>query len=133
VLGEFELIAPEMLRPHEDIDAERLDLLVEEIRAAGAFYPPILVDRDSRVILDGHHRRRASARLGFVVVPCYCVDYFDDPTIRVMSRRPEIEVTKQSVIDTALAGRTYPRKTTRHMYDLPEWLEPVPLDRLFAR
>jgi ParB-like chromosome segregation protein Spo0J len=130
VPGEFELIAPEVLRPHEDIDAERLDRLVEEIRTAGAFYPPILVDRDSRVILDGHHRWRASARLGFVVVPCYSVDYLDDPTVRVMSRRSEIEVTKQSVLDIALSDGTYPRKTTRHMYDLPEWIEPVPLGRL---
>ena len=84
----------------------------------------------TRVILDGHHRWNAAARLGFVQMPCYSVRYLDDPTIRVMSRRPDIDVTKQSVIDTALAGRTYPHKTTRHMYDLPEWVEPVPLDRL---
>jgi ParB-like chromosome segregation protein Spo0J len=133
VLGELDLIAPALLRPHEEIDAERLDRLVEEIRSAGTFYPPVLVDRRSHVILDGHHRWRASARLGFVVLPCYTVDYFDDATIRVMSRRPEIEVTKQSVIEMALSGHTYPQKTTRHMYDLPESIEPVPLDRLFPR
>ena len=130
MLGEFELIAPALLRPHEEIDAERLEHLVEEIRQSGTFYPPLLVDRTSRVILDGHHRWRASARLGFAVVPCYCVDYLVDPTIRVMSRRPDIEVTKQSVLDTAESGRTYPKKTTRHMYDLPESIEPVPLERL---
>jgi hypothetical protein len=47
-----------------------------------------------------------------------------------MSRRPEIAVTKADVIATALAGRVYPIKTTRHMYDLPETLAPIPLDRL---
>jgi len=60
------------------------------------------------------------------------VSYFEDPTIRVMSRRPDVDVTKQSVIDMALSGRTYPHKTTRHMYDLPEWIEPVSLDRLLG-
>ena len=130
MLGEFELIAPALLRPHEDIDAERLERLVEEILRAGTFYPPILLDRASRVILDGHHRWRASARLALAVVPCYSVAYLEDPTIRVISRRPDIEVSKQSVLDTALSGHTYPRKTTRHMYDLPESIEPVPLEHL---
>ena len=130
MLGECELIAPALLQPHEEIDAERLVRLVEEIGRAGTFYPPLLIDKKSRVILDGHHRWRASARLGFALVPCYSVDYLQDPTIRVMSRRPDIEVTKQSVLDMALSGRTYPKKTTRHMYDLPESIEPVPLERL---
>jgi ParB-like chromosome segregation protein Spo0J len=130
VLGEFELIAPRQLVPHEEVDAERVERLADEIRNAGTFYPPVLVDRATRVILDGHHRWHASSRLGLALLPCYTVSYFDDPTIRVMSRRPEIDVTKHSVIDTALAGRIYPHKTTRHMYDLPEWIEPVALDRL---
>jgi hypothetical protein len=43
---------------------------------------------------------------------------------------PGIVVTKADIIATALADRVYPRKTTRHMYDLPETLEPVPLDQL---
>lgn len=128
--GEFELIARNLLRPHEEIDPARLDRLVEEIRNSGLFYPPVLIDRDTRVILDGHHRWHVSARLGLARLPCYSVRYFDDPAIRVMSRRPGIDVTKQSVIEMALAGRMYPHKTTRHMYDLPEWLEPVALDRL---
>lgn len=130
MLGVFELIAPALLRPHEDFDVERLARLVEEIQNAGIFYPPVLVDRDTRVILDGHHRWQASMRLGFKVVPCYTVDYLNDPTIHVLSRRPDIAVSKQSVLDMALSGRTYPRKTTRHTYDLPEWIEPVPLAQL---
>ena len=130
--GEFELIAPRLLTPHEEIDADRLEGLVGEIREAGKFYPPVLVDRVTRVILDGHHRWHASSRLGLALLPCYLVSYFEDATIRVMSRRPEIDVTKQSVIDMALSGRTYPHKTTRHMYDLPEWIEPVTLDRLLG-
>jgi L-serine kinase (ADP) len=130
VQGQLELITPQALLPHEEVDAARVESLVAEIRAAGAFYPPLLVDRETRVILDGHHRWTAASQLGFDVLPCYVVAYFDDVTIRVMSRRPEIDVTKESVIATALDGRIYPHKTTRHMYDLPEWIEPVALARL---
>jgi ParB-like chromosome segregation protein Spo0J len=130
VQGALKLLKPEELLPHEDVDPARVTHLADEIRAAGAFYPPVLVDDVTRVILDGHHRWRASAALGLSVLPCYCVDYLNDPVIRVMSRRPEIAVTKAGVVATALAGRVYPEKTTRHMYDLPEFLEPVPLDQL---
>ena len=128
--GELKLLAPADLFPHEDVDPERVALVADEIRAAGAFYPPVLIDDTTRVILDGHHRWRASALVGLKVLPCYCVDYLGDPVIRVISRRPEIAVTKEGVIATALAGRVYPQKTTRHMYDLPESLEPIPLERL---
>jgi ParB-like chromosome segregation protein Spo0J len=130
VQGELKLLDPRELRAHEDVDPARVASLVEEIRAAGAFYPPVLVDDKTRVILDGHHRWRAATALGFRVLPCYCVDYLNDVVIRVMSRRPDIEVSKAGVIATALSGRVYPLKTTRHMYDLPESLEPIPLDRL---
>jgi hypothetical protein len=130
VQGELELIATGALIPHEDVEDARVNDVADEIRAAGSFYPPILVDRSTRVILDGHHRWRASVELGLRVLPCYCVDYLGNPLVRVMSRRPGIEVSKDAVIATALSGKTYPRKTTRHMYDLPEWIEPVPLGRL---
>jgi ParB-like chromosome segregation protein Spo0J len=130
VPGELDLIAPSELRPHEDVDAARVESLIDEIRAAGFFYPPVLIDRATRVILDGHHRWHASTRMGLRVMPCFAVDYVHDPLIRVMSRRPDVDISKESVLATALAGRTYPHKTTRHMYDLPEWLEPVALDRL---
>jgi ParB-like chromosome segregation protein Spo0J len=132
VQGELKLIEPGELLPHEDVDIARVQDVAREIRAARFFYPPLLVDRSTRVILDGHHRWRASAELGLRVLPCWCVDYLQDPLIRVMSRRPQIDVSKEAVIKTALAGTTYPRKTTRHMYDLPEWVEPVPLARLGA-
>ncbi|HET6347964.1 MAG TPA: ParB N-terminal domain-containing protein [Candidatus Krumholzibacteria bacterium] len=130
MLGEFQLLDPHTLHPHEQIDARRLARLVEELRAAGVFYPPVLVDRESLVILDGHHRWHAASRLGLVRLPCYVVAYLDNPGVRVMSRRPGIEVSKQSVLEMARTGSVYPHKTTRHMYDLPEWIEPVPLDRL---
>lgn len=130
--GEFKLIAPGQLVPHEEVDGARVQSLAAEIRAAGAFYPPVLIDATTRVILDGHHRWHAAALLGLRVMPCYCVDYLHDPVIRVMSRRSDVEVSKESVISIALAGRVYPHKTTRHMYDLPEWVEPVPLARLLG-
>lgn len=109
---------------------DRVRALAEEIRLAESFYPPVLIDDATRVILDGHHRWHASALLGLAVLPCYAVDYLHDPAIRVISRRTEIAIAKADVVAMGLSGRTYPYKTTRHVYDLPEALEPVRLDQL---
>ena len=128
--GTFQLIEPGLLRPHEDVDADRVRALADEIRLAGSFYPPVFIDAATRVILDGHHRWHASTLLGLVRLPVYAVNYLHDATIRVISRRTEIAITKQDVIAMGLSGRTYPYKTTRHVYDLPEAIEPVPLDEL---
>ncbi len=128
--GTFRLIEPGALRPHEDVDADRVRALAAEIRSAANFYPPVLVDEASLVILDGHHRWTASSLLGLTLLPCYAVDYANDPSIRVISRRTEIAITKADVVAMGLSGRTYPYKTTRHVYDLPESIEPVALDTL---
>jgi L-serine kinase (ADP) len=132
VQGVFFLIDPATLKPHEDVDMDRVRALAEEIRAAGAFYPPVLVDDASRVILDGHHRWHASTLLALSLLPCYAVDYRNDPAIRVISRRSEIAITKDDVITMGTSGRVYPYKTTRHVYDLPEAIEPVLLEELLA-
>ena len=131
--GVFLLIEPGTLQPHEDVDRDRVRALAEEIRAAGAFYPPVLIDDASRVILDGHHRWHASTLLALSWLPCYAVDYRNDPAIRVISRRSEIAITKDDVIAMGTSGRVYPYKTTRHVYGLPEAIEPVPLATLLAR
>ncbi len=109
---------------------DRVRALAEEIRLAASFYPPVLIDDATRVILDGHHRWHASTLLGLAMLPCYAVDYLRDPAIRVISRRTEVAITKDDVIAMGLSGRTYPYKTTRHVYDLPEALAPVPLQQL---
>lgn len=109
---------------------DRVRALAQEIRLSDAFYPPVLIDEASRVILDGHHRWHASALLALVWLPCYAVDYPNDPAIRVLSRRSEIAITKDDVVAMGLSGRIYPYKTTRHVYDLPESIAPVSLERL---
>lgn len=128
--GELKLIAPDDLRAHEDVDPARVASVADEIRAAGVFYPPVLVDAVTHVILDGHHRWRAATLLKLRVVPCYCVDYLGDDSVRVKSRRDDISVSKTEIIATALRGAVYPQKTTRHMYDLPVTIEPIPLSLL---
>lgn len=107
-------VSLELLREHEQVEPQRLHEILEEIRREGALRHPILVDKRSGVILDGHHRFRAYKELGFATIPCALVDYRSD-AVSVRSRRPEIIVSKDEVIRRALSGELFPPKTTQHI------------------
>ncbi len=114
-----------LLREHEQIEPERLRQICEEIRREGRLRYPILVDRESFVILDGHHRFRAYKELGFEKIPCVLVDYQSD-IVSVRPRRPEFSVSKEEVIRRALCGELYPPKTTQHILHVPwPWEEEI--------
>jgi hypothetical protein len=68
----------DLLKPHEALDPEESRLLIESIEEKGVFYKPMLVARDSLVILDGHHRWDGLKRLGAKTIPSILLDYFDD-------------------------------------------------------
>jgi hypothetical protein len=111
-------VALELLREHEQIEPQRLSQIIEEIRREGTLRHPILVDKRSGVILDGHHRFRAYKELGFATIPCVLVDYRSD-IVSVRPRRPDISVSKDEVIRRALEGHPFPPKTTQHILHIP--------------
>ncbi len=65
------------LIPHEDVLESRVREIVEDIKVRGLKYP-IVVDRESRIIIDGHHRVEAFKRLGITKIPAVLVDYGSD-------------------------------------------------------
>ncbi len=116
----FGLVELCSLLRHEETLPGHLAELTDEIARDGELRCPIVVDRRSLVILDGHHRARALENLGCTLAPVYLVDYLD-PGICVVARRPDIPVTKEAVVRTGLSGIPYPPKTSRHVLpgDLP--------------
>lgn len=111
----FERLPIDRLRPHEEVDEEALEEVIEALRREIGLSVPIVVDRRTLVILDGHHRHAAYRALGMKEIPCVLVDY-DSPRIRVEARRPGIVVSKAEVIRRGLSGQLYPPKTTRHLF-----------------
>lgn len=116
------------LKPHEAVKEKKLGNYVKTTTR----YPrksikvkPLWIDRETKVILDGHHRFGMFRAMGCKRVPCILVDYLTDDTISVLPRRPEIPVSKQAVIEMGLSGKTFPAKTTKHVFseEAPEfWL-----------
>ena len=124
------LLPPGLLRPTEEFSPDRLDALTAEILASGQWPFPILVERSSLVVMDGHHRREFALRQALRRVPCLMLDYRD---VELESRRPGIGVTPDEVIARGLAGRPFPPKSTRHtLRSAPPALGSWPLDSLRA-
>jgi len=125
----FALVETAALVPHEEVDQERLLLLVKQIAKDGALFSPVMVDRSSMVILDGHHRVNALRLLGCILTPVYLVDY-RDPSIKVTQWREDVKVSKQAVVEAGLSGRPYPPRVSRHEWGVPPKERPVPLPLL---
>ncbi len=127
----FALIDSAALVPHEQVEQERLLLLAQEIARDGALYCPVMVDRSSLVILDGHHRVNALRLLGCRLTPVYLVDY-RHPSITVDQWRDDIRVDKETVVEAGLSGHPYPPRVSKHQWGLPPGERPVPLSLLQA-
>jgi ParB-like chromosome segregation protein Spo0J len=123
------LLSPTGLRPHEEHDHAHAESLVQAISSKGAWTTPIIVDRHTGIILDGHHRFAAANKLGLGLIPAIVVDY-PDPEISVSSWRPDVDIEHSDVLRAGQSGRLLPRKTSRHAFSetLPSCC--VPLHKL---
>lgn len=127
-----ELVPVETLLPHEKVEEHRVDNLEKMTLRWRAYTKPLLVDRKTGTILDGHHRTKVAVRMELQCLPCVLVDYLEDDGISVSvwpnSGREAIQ--KEEVIEAALSGNLFEPKTSRHM--LSDHLPPisVPLARL---
>jgi uncharacterized protein (DUF1015 family) len=136
--NEIVIFEIEELREHEEIRPDYLEELKNEIQLDGILKMPICIDKDTCIILDGHHRLQALKGLGCKKIPCVLVDY-QSPEIKVVAWREGETMTKEKIIDTALSGKRMPSKTSRHMILLNgEWkhisaiqmLIDIPLEKL---
>jgi len=102
------------LKEHEEIRPEYLEQLKNEILSDGILKMPIAVDKKTYIILDGHHRLHALKKIGCKRIPVILFDY-QSPEIEVIPWREDEMITKEMIIQTALAGGRMPPKTSRHM------------------
>jgi len=114
VLDDICFIDLEALKEHEEIRPDYLEQLKNEILSDGFLKMPIAVDKKTYIILDGHHRLHALKKIGCKKIPVILFDY-QSPEIEVIPWREDENITKEMIIQTALAGRRMPPKTSKHM------------------
>lgn len=108
-----EFIDLKLLKPHEKTDQFLYKSLFKDIKR-NQFVKPIIVDLNSHVILDGHHRTQILKDLGYSVIPVFLVDY-QHRMIEIFPRNKKIFVSKELVLEKALKSDLFPPKTTRHI------------------
>ena len=128
----WELVDIAHLRPHEHIRHQRVEEMYRKIYTNNYFHKPLLVDRTTMTILDGHHRYNASLLLGLTSVPAIVLDYLEDETISVEAWHPQERrsVSKQDVLAAASDSRLMPPKSTRHAISTAIPRLQVPLSKL---
>jgi hypothetical protein len=68
------------LKPHEALNDEELDAFIDSVTGSGIFWLPLLVTKNEKIIVDGHHRWAGLRKLGAKRAPGILIDY-DDPEI----------------------------------------------------
>lgn len=110
---ELKLVDICLLKPHEMIMKSHLDELVEEIRKDGYIKDPIIIDKNTMIILDGHHRFNALKIMKLKLCPVYMVDYKSNKIIVGCWRSGE-RITKEQVIAAGISQRLMTPKSSKH-------------------
>jgi len=109
----FRIVALSELKGHEMPKKSRVEELKKNMKKRGVLIKPIVVDRDTGVILDGHCRCGALMSLGRSKVAVRFVDY-NSEKIEV-ERWGGGEMTKEEVREAGLSGRLMMPKSSKHM------------------
>ena len=119
------LVPVEWLKAHEEIKPKNMEKLLEMTLKWDGFTKPLIADKATGTILDGHHRFAVAQRLGLARIPVVCIEYLDDDTVELeLWPASELEsISKQEVVDMALSSNLYPPKTTRHR--ISDYLPPI--------
>ena len=77
----LEFVNIDQLVPHEMVIRSALDDFKTQVEKMGYLMRPILVDVNSNLILDGHHRQKGLSELGYIQAPVIMIDYMDESEI----------------------------------------------------
>jgi hypothetical protein len=102
------------LKEHEEVSLDYLLQLKREIKKDGFLKDPIIVDKNTNIILDGHHRFNSLKQLNCTKILAYFVDY-TSPKIKVKNWRRGKKIMKKDVIKAGLTGEKLPVKTSKHI------------------
>ena len=114
-LEEVVLVEAGSRRGDEKVIPDHLETRPSMLLRKG-FYKPIIVNRESMVILDGHHKWTAAKSLGLARVPVIMVDYLVDEgvLVDVWPDCGKESITKAEVLEMGVSGDVFPPKTSRH-------------------
>lgn len=115
VVQGIRLVHIDDLKPHEEVLVDRAQKLQEYVRELPVkILPAILVDSMYEVVIDGHHRLELFRAAGMTIVPAVSLNYEHED---ILVNPPGVggDLTKETVISSALRGKLLKPKSTQHM------------------
>ena len=117
----FQVMKLRDLKPHENTDENKVNYVINQIQASQKWISPVIIDRETKIIMDGHHRVRAAKQIGLELIPCYIAEY-SDKNVNVSYWRTGKTLDISIIYKAVEKGILLPKKTTKHIleYDLQE-------------
>ncbi len=95
---EVVLISLTKLIPHEMTIEHALEAFKLAVQVDGMVKHPIIVDKNTNLILDGHHRHAGLSALGFTKGPAILIDYNDAQLVSLDTWYPKVRFPTQKII-----------------------------------
>lgn len=103
----------EELKPHEKYCPNNFQYWLEHITNEQYWTRPLLVHKDTKIIMDGHHRYQIAKNLGLKHIPCILTSY-NNPYLKVYSYKDNSVIDNQLIIEAGQSGNLFDKKSTRH-------------------
>ena len=81
--SDVRLVPVEWLKAHEEIKIKNMEKLLEMTLKWDGFTKPLIADKATGTILDGHHRFAVAKRLELARIPAVCIDYLNDDSVEL--------------------------------------------------
>lgn len=116
LLMKISLVNIAKLKKHENVMRSRALKIKKNIELSGVIHKPIVVDKQTFVILDGHTRVAALEQLGARMIPVYFVDYYSK-NVRVYLRKKSVfmKLLKDAVVQMGKSKKVFPARTTMNL------------------
>ncbi|MBT4935444.1 NTP transferase domain-containing protein [Candidatus Woesearchaeota archaeon] len=120
--SKYEIVSINTIKPLEKVFPNHLNNLNNLLLKDGFVKAPLLVDKNTGIVLDGSHRYIFFLMHGYKTVPVQYVDY-NNENIRVGTRLmhrhliiDKTNISKSEVVERGLTGNIFSPRTTRHFF-----------------
>ena len=126
----LELLSTKDITETEEHSLDRVEWLKNIIISEGIWRIPLIVEKNSLAIMDGHHRFNVAKKIGLTRVPAILLDY-DQDNVMVVAWHEDMYIDKEIMLGNIRKKILFPYKTTRHIVSpSPEELQ-IPLSFLY--
>ena len=131
LISEYVLLSIESLLPHEEISTKKALEISHYLSSIKKYnLKPILIDKKTGLIIDGHHRFEALKNLQVKRIPCVSCDYFKSAFITYENKINGPVLEKEIILKRAQSKNFYQSKQTYNCFLSSPEATPIHVSKL---